>query len=212
MLSAAHVLAMDAKNLLDVVDSIRLRFPNIMQNNSHQSGTTTPINPQIEAGGVSPPNIQHTIHTVVDTLSPKSNMMEQSENSELLYSNQQEMGIYDNEYAINQQQQQQNQHNKQHSGESAGFKLSLAKPMIAVKPINLGQKLKTNNYMNAQQQHISQEQNDKILLEQSLQIIEDPIEMYSNIGHCQSLPEPVPCTIVQENIINSQKITSNKID
>lgn len=30
MLSAAHVLAMDAKNLLDVVDSIRVRFPNLV--------------------------------------------------------------------------------------------------------------------------------------------------------------------------------------
>lgn len=29
MLSAAHVLAMDAKNLLDVVDSIRLRYPEL---------------------------------------------------------------------------------------------------------------------------------------------------------------------------------------
>ncbi|XP_059485924.1 focal adhesion kinase 1 isoform X2 [Neocloeon triangulifer] len=29
MLSAAHVLAMDAKNLLDVIDSIRLRFPEV---------------------------------------------------------------------------------------------------------------------------------------------------------------------------------------
>lgn len=27
MLSAAHVLAMDAKNLLDVIDSIRIRYP-----------------------------------------------------------------------------------------------------------------------------------------------------------------------------------------
>lgn len=27
MLSAAHILAMDAKNLLDVIDSIRIRFP-----------------------------------------------------------------------------------------------------------------------------------------------------------------------------------------
>ncbi len=29
MLSAAHVLAMDAKNLLDVVDSIRIRCPEV---------------------------------------------------------------------------------------------------------------------------------------------------------------------------------------
>lgn len=29
MLSAAHVLAMDAKNLLDVVDSVRIRYPEV---------------------------------------------------------------------------------------------------------------------------------------------------------------------------------------
>lgn len=29
MLSAAHVLAMDAKNLLDVVDSVRIRYPDL---------------------------------------------------------------------------------------------------------------------------------------------------------------------------------------
>lgn len=31
MLSAAHVLAMDSKNLLDVVDAIRLRYPHLNQ-------------------------------------------------------------------------------------------------------------------------------------------------------------------------------------
>ncbi len=31
MLSAAHVLAMDSKNLLDVVDSIRIRCPEVEQ-------------------------------------------------------------------------------------------------------------------------------------------------------------------------------------
>ena len=31
MLSSAHVLAMDAKNLLDVVDQIRIRYPQVNQ-------------------------------------------------------------------------------------------------------------------------------------------------------------------------------------
>lgn len=34
MLSAAHVLAMDAKNLLDVVDSVRIRYPNVFVQNT----------------------------------------------------------------------------------------------------------------------------------------------------------------------------------
>jgi hypothetical protein len=29
MLSSAHILAMDAKNLLDVIDSIRIRYPDV---------------------------------------------------------------------------------------------------------------------------------------------------------------------------------------
>ncbi|KAK9873715.1 hypothetical protein WA026_002071 [Henosepilachna vigintioctopunctata] len=32
MLGAAHVLAMDSKNLLDVVDAIRIRYPHINEN------------------------------------------------------------------------------------------------------------------------------------------------------------------------------------
>ena len=31
MLSSAHILAMDAKNLLDVIDSIRINYPNVDQ-------------------------------------------------------------------------------------------------------------------------------------------------------------------------------------
>ncbi|CAD7087818.1 unnamed protein product [Hermetia illucens] len=38
MLSAAHVLAMDAKNLLDVVDSIRVRFPNLVSRSLSRTG------------------------------------------------------------------------------------------------------------------------------------------------------------------------------
>lgn len=36
MLSAAHVLAMDAKNLLDVVDSVRIRYPDLFSIESAQ--------------------------------------------------------------------------------------------------------------------------------------------------------------------------------
>ena len=43
MLSAAHVLAMDAKNLLDVIDSIRSRFPNLFEQN-RSSNKSTPNN------------------------------------------------------------------------------------------------------------------------------------------------------------------------
>lgn len=37
MLGAAHVLAMDSKNLLDVIDTIRVRYPHINQQLCNQS-------------------------------------------------------------------------------------------------------------------------------------------------------------------------------
>lgn len=40
MLSAAHILAMDAKNLLDVVDSVRIRYPELFAF-EHSSASTT---------------------------------------------------------------------------------------------------------------------------------------------------------------------------
>lgn len=40
MLSAAHVLAMDAKNLLDVVDSVRIRYPDLF---SVEHSSTTAV-------------------------------------------------------------------------------------------------------------------------------------------------------------------------
>ncbi len=38
MLSSAHVLAMDAKNLLDVVDSIRVRYPRVTTTRGEADG------------------------------------------------------------------------------------------------------------------------------------------------------------------------------
>lgn len=42
MLSAAHVLAMDAKNLLDVVDSVRIRYPDLFMAEDIQNVATVP--------------------------------------------------------------------------------------------------------------------------------------------------------------------------
>lgn len=51
MLSAALVLAMDAKNLLDVVDSVRIRYPEVDQMiiNSQVSAASMIIDPVIKA-------------------------------------------------------------------------------------------------------------------------------------------------------------------
>lgn len=42
MLSAAHVLAMDAKNLLDVVDSVRIRYPDLFMAEDIQNVAIVP--------------------------------------------------------------------------------------------------------------------------------------------------------------------------
>lgn len=56
MLGAAHVLAMDAKNLLDVVDSIRIRFPNVDQYICNASGTASASDENPEAESPTPTN------------------------------------------------------------------------------------------------------------------------------------------------------------
>lgn len=46
MLSSAHVLAMDAKNLLDVVDSIRIKYPHVhsaIQSESNSSSNASSL-------------------------------------------------------------------------------------------------------------------------------------------------------------------------
>ena len=67
MLGAAHVLAMDSKNLLDVVDAIRIRYPHIKPYNvindklNPQSATSTDLEPQqsseVDASLVYHPNL-----------------------------------------------------------------------------------------------------------------------------------------------------------
>lgn len=54
MLGAAHVLAMDAKNLLDVVDSIRIRFPNVDQYICNASVVPSPVQPLANQTAESP--------------------------------------------------------------------------------------------------------------------------------------------------------------
>lgn len=192
MLSAAHVLAMDAKNLLDVVDSIRTRF---LANDVKQTITVKIPSPQHQSsnssepdGGISSPNFSSVAEENYQNINPLQKLLSHSsppssltqsygEQQQQLYSNQQQMGIYDNECVIN-------QHNKNIT----------EKPAIATKPPNLSLKMKArlNNPF-----------------EDSLKIIED--DVYSNTSGTsgQKLPEPVSCTIVQENLILNQKVMSS---
>ena len=62
MLSSAHILAMDAKNLLDVIDSIRINYPGVEQV-IRSSGVT---------GGGSPARTRSSVSTSSGSASASS--------------------------------------------------------------------------------------------------------------------------------------------
>lgn len=98
MLSSAHILAMDTKNLLDVCDSIRSRFPHVKY--ELPEGSANKLSEDANAGlpqQQSP--LQHEVYENVSST-------ERVEVTEQLYSNQApptEIGIYDNQAAIQEQ-------------------------------------------------------------------------------------------------------------
>lgn len=108
MLSAAHILAMDTKNLLDVCDSIRTRFPHVTYEIAEPNDS---------------PSVEQLVHLPQMHQSPKKRPLqipqqqefyenvasvERIEMTEQLYSNQNlphtEIGIYDNNSIIEQEQ------------------------------------------------------------------------------------------------------------
>lgn len=101
MLASSHILAMDTKNLLDVCDSIRARFPNVKY-----EVPEGPINaadtrlPQQLSTHFEPTAIQQ--EEVYENVAADRGF----EIAETLYSNQApptEIGIYDNQAAIQEQ-------------------------------------------------------------------------------------------------------------
>uniref|UniRef100_A0A182X5R5 Protein kinase domain-containing protein n=1 Tax=Anopheles quadriannulatus TaxID=34691 RepID=A0A182X5R5_ANOQN len=242
MLSAAHVLAMDAKNLLDVVDSIRVRYPNLFPQQQQQqlqqpSAPSSPTQRQHGAAtsvtsAVHPSNTpqmfaqqqqqqQHSFDQsqllmmgdCYQNLQPKQPMLAHSSPPTSLthsyepggLSSYQQSGIYDNECIISSQQQQQQQHQ---SAEVAG---KLKKPAIAAKPPSVVAMASVKL---------------KPVATGSLDVPDAAGgELYSNAPHATSpgpnganaeikLPDPVSCTIVQENLLaaNNQKVmATNKL-
>lgn len=242
MLAAAHVLAMDAKNLLDVVDSIRVRYPTLFQRQSSVPGSPTQRQQQAAATAattttsnvIHPSNVslafsqqqQHSFEhssslmggvggECYQNLQPKQQMLAHSSPpTSLTHSYEtttatamtsgvppaagiaygiQQSGIYDNECIINSQQQ---------SSEAAKLK----KPAIAAKPpcvvtlasVKLKPVVAGGSSIDGSDGGSS--------------------ELYSNAGATGSvdikLPDPVSCTIVQENLLaaNNQKLlATNKL-
>lgn len=225
MLSAAHVLAMDAKNLLDVIDSLRLRYPELFKQQSttplQQDSVTRfqfDISSQQQQPSASIASPQSDDSYQIMTLQTYENMSQMQnqlplqhtsppnsltqsyeQQSNDLYANQQSGGIYDNECVINQQMK---------SLEMDGKIGGPPKPPVAAKPSNLQQKLKMNARI------VGCAKTDHIGMEDTLKIVED--DLYSNtmsmgVGNSSLLPEPVSCSVVQENVFQKVK-SSNKLE
>ncbi|XP_055694399.1 focal adhesion kinase 1 isoform X2 [Lutzomyia longipalpis] len=190
MLAAAHVLAMDAKNLLDVVDSIRVRYQ-MWFTDKNQISPKNPSNSTSLSSPVSIGGGATATAVTEETYQNAASVMEQQN----MYSNQQ-TGIYDNECVIN--------HQLKHLelGREAAACGTPSKPAIAAKPPNLTSKLKSNLLMKGLS---SQGGGTECIssTDEPLKIIEDPSDLYSNAGIASSstkLPDNTPH--VQENSHN----------
>lgn len=94
MLSSAHILAMDTKNLLDVCDSIKARYPNVQFELPDADQQNARLPQQLS------PTKQNLQQDVYQNVSASDRVTEQ------LYSNQNlpsEIGIYDNQASIQEQ-------------------------------------------------------------------------------------------------------------
>jgi hypothetical protein len=181
MLSAAHVLAMDAKNLLDVVDSIRLRFPSminipieqqqqqqqlvktIKQSPPSSPPANTNNNSQLKSTNPSTADHQKQQAYTNDNIDCYQNLQHFQHggdgNGSARLENNDPDGIYDNECIISQHLKQLNN-----------------RPQIASKPVNAIHKLR------AEFSGGDDGRNNDSLLNESLQIVEDPNELYCNVG------------------------------
>lgn len=173
MLSAAHVLAMDAKNLLDVVDSLRMRHPELFLNEPTTPSTPTTLSvsshfdvkPTSSPSTVAPQN--YHLHQQDEMLQRQTyeNMSQiqnkvcaaigQQNSPPSSVAIQQQSQSYDCELYANQQQQQSdklydnecviNHQMKSLEIDSKSYASAgvPSKPPLAAKPPNLQQKLKS---------------------------------------------------------------------
>lgn len=183
MLSAAHALAMDAKNLLDVVDSVRLRFPDLFLVSQR---TSAPLD--LSQASATPADVESLELSHDLTYQNLSTMVDQTladDCGDELYANQQQInqqtsGIYDNECMMNAQLQNLSLNESANYVQPIDSLLSQGvtpipppKPPVAAKPANLQQKLKSN--LSTVPLAAAAEKNDD-----SLKIIEHEKDFYSN--------------------------------
>lgn len=108
MLSSAHVLAMDTKNLLDVCDSIRARYPDVVYQLPDPNISPSVELPQMHQSPKKQQNlVQQQPQDVQQDFYENVVKSDKVEITEQLYSNQNlphsEIGIYDNNSIIQEQ-------------------------------------------------------------------------------------------------------------
>lgn len=203
MLSAAHVLAMDAKNLLDVVDSIRVRYPELFVSNTPSHDPSVVGRSQIDAHQFSTPSIDdnfemsqqqtyQNLSEIADQMASLPSPSDANMATEELYANQQQLDAqnrYDTDGAISGQLNKMSVSNDattsiNNSVDSiAAPKLPPAKPPVAAKPANLQQKLKAN--LSSSSTHVNDGNaiaSTANCAEDSLKIIEHEQDLYSNVN------------------------------
>lgn len=174
---------MDAKNLLDVVDSVRLRFPDLFLVSQR---TSAPLD--LSQASATPSDVERLELSHDITYQNLSKMVDQTladKCGDELYANQQQinqqtLGIYDNECMINAQLQSLS------LSESANYVQPIdslllqsvtpippPKPPVAAKPANLQQKLKSS--ISAVPLAVVAEKSDD-----SLKIFEHEKDFYTN--------------------------------
>ncbi|XP_062559415.1 uncharacterized protein LOC134224153 [Armigeres subalbatus] len=239
MLSAAHVLAMDAKNLLDVVDSIRVRFPNLVFP-KQPSLPTSPIQKQppamtcsltssasssaalatssinsstVPSSGAPPPT------TSFQQQQQFSFDLQQSDTVGECYQNLQPKQIFHSHsspptslthsYETNQTQLYTNQQSGIYDNDCVVNDNKPKKPVIAAKPPAATFASHKLKSPNPFPQSCSQPIGDE-LLNEPLKIVEDPIELYSNATTTASGGcIPSSNTVVSSSSSNSVSLMSS---
>lgn len=230
MLSAAHVLAMDAKNLLDVIDSIRSRFPNLFHISSEsRSNKSTPTNSATSSPSrkikpqshqLQPPPLKRILSPSVEQSGPENMYQNSAEENqyqnlsqfnlpgasqppptetsqaENLYANEQLQAFYDNDQT---KAAPEGSATGVSSNNNNNSEEKRTRPLVAAKPFNFNiVKVKTNFGNGSTATAASTNE---------LKIIEDDLAADSSCSAAEmKLPEPVSCSIVQENLFKKNQL------
>lgn len=208
MLSAAHVLAMDAKNLLDVVDSIRARYPELFAQQQptptfsyeayqYEAQQTIAAYPQPSARSddnadlldrQTYQNLSNITEPPVEMASAASSSWSSGQNEQIYQNNQPNSGIYDNECVINAQTTTSNDSDQSQdvtNGSNIDHLTNLpleppAKPPVAAKPVNLQNRFKVALNSNIVSSGAPIITDKTPIIDDTLKIIEPEQDLYCN--------------------------------